>query len=359
MLVLDELKQIQKLDKSNLLGSVQQLGLQLKQTKEELADLKIPSSYKNVNNIVVNGMGGSRLGARVAQRLFEDSLDIPIYPIGYYDLPKFVNEKTLLIISSYSGNTEEPLNTVQQAFSKKAKILIYSQNGKLTKIAKEKNLPGYYDFTPKYNPSNQPRMSIGYQVLATSLLLAKCGLLKMSGEKIDQLIDFITQVKEKYDVNVSSSKNPAKKTAVKFKARVPVFVAAEHLMGALHVVKNQVNENSKQFNVYFEIPELNHHLLEGMKFPGANPDNLVFFFVKSQLYHPRNQKRIEITKKVLDGYKIKHQEIKLTGKTKIEQVFELIQFGSFVSFYLSMINNIDPTPIPWVDFFKAELKNSI
>lgn len=356
MAVLDNLDQITKLDKSNLLGSVQQLGLQLKQTREELADLKVPNSYKNVQNIVVNGMGGSRLGARVAQRLFEDTLAIPIYPIGYYDLPEFVNEKTLLVLSSYSGNTEEIINTINQAFARKVKILIYSQNGKLTKVAKEKNLPGYYGFTPQYNPSNQPRMSIGYQILATSLLLAKCGLLKITNQEIDKLIGFIAQVKEKYDVNVLMSENVAKKTANLFQEKIPIFVAAEHIMGALHVVRNQINENSKQLNVYFEIPELNHHLLEGMKFPKQNPQNLVFFFVKSKLYHPRNQKRIEITKKVLDGYKIKHQEIKLTGKTKMEQVFEWIQFGSFVSFYLSMVNNLNPTPIPWVDFFKAELK---
>ncbi len=356
MSILDNLQEIKKLDKSNLLGSVQQLGLQLKQTKEELADLKIPESYREVENIVVNGMGGSRLGARVAQRLFEDTLKVPIYPIGYYDLPTFVNEKTLLILSSYSGNTEEIINTVNEAFKRRAKILVYAQGGKLTEIAKEKKLLGYYGFIPKYNPSNQPRMSIGYQILGISLLLAKCGLLKIESKEIDKLIDFIIEVKKRHDVNVLAKENLAKKTAARFREKIPVFVGAEHLMGALHVVRNQFNENSKQFNVYFEIPELNHHLLEGMQFPQDNPQNMVFFFVKSNLYHPRNQKRIEITKKVLDGYKIKHQEISLIGKTKMAQVFELIQFGSFITFYLSILSHIDPTPIPWVDFFKKELK---
>ena len=99
MNTLDDLKKIKKLDKSNLLGSVQQLRWQFKQTRQELVGLQIPKSYSKVENIVVNGMGGSRLGSRVAQRLFEDTLKIPTYLVGSYDLPEFVNEKTLLIIS--------------------------------------------------------------------------------------------------------------------------------------------------------------------------------------------------------------------------------------------------------------------
>ena len=142
----------------------------------------------------------------------------------------------------------------------------------------------------------------------------------------------------------------------KLKERIPVLAAAEHLMGALHVWRNQTNENAKQIAIYYEIPELNHHLLEGMMYPKTNRQNLFFVFVRSNLYHSRNQRRIEITKKVLDGYKIKHSEVRLRGTTKLEQVFELIQFGAYVGFYLSMLNNLDPSPIPWVDYFKKELK---
>ena len=356
--ILDDLEKIKKLDNSNLLGSIQQLRLQLKQTKEELSDLKIPKSYSEVENIVVNGMGGSCLGARVVQRLFEDKLKIPIYPIGNYDLPKFVNDKTLLILSSYSGNTEEPLNTIKDAFKRKAKILVFAQNGRLAKIAKEKNLPGYYGFIPKYNPCNQPRMSLGYQLLGTILMLSKCGLIKISPHEIDELVTFIGNIKSKYDVNVLTNKNLAKKIAQKLHEKIPVLVAAEFLTGAVHVWRNQTNENSKQIAVYYEIPELNHYLLEAMGFPKTNLQNLFFIFIKSSLYHYKNQKRIEITKKVLDGYKIKHLDVKLTGKTKLMQVLELIQFGSFVGFYLSMLNNLDPSPIPWVNYFKKKLAAS-
>jgi glucose/mannose-6-phosphate isomerase len=357
--ILDNLKGIKKLDKSNLLGSVQQLWLQLKQTKEELKKTKVPRAYGKVNNIVINGMGGSRLGARVTQRLFEDTLKIPVYPIGSYHLPAFVNDKTLLIISSYSGNTEEPLSTVEEGLKREAKMMVLAQNGRLAKIAQGKKLPGYYGFIPKYNPCNQTRMGLGYQILGIILLLSKCGLIQISPEEIDDLIVFVERVKSRYDLTISSQENLAKKLAKKIKEKIPVFVAAEFLMGGLHVWKNQTNENAKQMAIYFEIPELNHHLLEGMSFPKNNPKNFYFVFLKSDLYYPRNQKRIEVTKKVLDKYKIKHLDVRLNGETKLEQTFELIQLGSFVGFYLSILNNLDPSPIPWVDFFKKKLKEPV
>ncbi|MFC1711579.1 SIS domain-containing protein [Patescibacteria group bacterium] len=356
MNILDNLKIFKNLDKSNMAGSVQELYLQLLQTKDELKDLKIPGYYRKINKIVVNGMGGSRLGARVASRLFEDKLRVPIIPIGSYTLPNYVDENTLLILASYSGNTEEILNTVSEGLQKTKKILVFSQNGKLTEIAKKNNLPGYYDFTPKHNPSNQPRMSIGYQILGIILLLSKCGLLTIKNNEIEILSKFIFKIRKENDLDVGFSKNKAKKISFKLNKKMPIFVAAEFLLGAIHVWRNQVHENAKQTALYFPIPELNHHLLEGLMFPKKNPQNLSFVFIKSNFYHNKNTTRINITQKVLSKYKIPFDEINLTGETKLEQVFELIQFGSFVGFYLSMLNKLDPTPIPWVDYFKKELK---
>ena len=357
MRILDDIKKMQKLDKSNLLSSIQQLSLQLVQTQNELKNLSIPADYSQVDKIVVNGMGGSRLGARVAERLFEDKLKIPVIPIGSYTLPACVDSKTLYIISSYSGNTEEPLGTIEEAIKRNAKILVFAQNGKLAKLAKDQKMLGYFGFEPKYNPCNQPRMSLGYQVIGIMILLAKCGLLKISDNKLKELIKFINTIKPRYDINITIGKNEAKKLALEIKGKIPILIGAEFLMGALHVWKNQTCENGKHLGVYFEIPELNHYLMEGLGFPKTNPDNLLVIFTKSDLYHPRNQKRIEVTKKVLDGYKIRHREIKLMGDSKLKQAFELIQFGSFVVFYLSMLNKVDPSPIPWVDFFKLKLSS--
>ncbi len=355
MHILDNAAAIKKIDKENLLGSVQQLTLQLKQTRRDLKMIKIPPNYKNFNKIVINGMGGSRLGGRVAERLFSDDLKIPLIPIGSYDLPAFIDKHTLLILSSYSGNTEEILNSYKQAVLKKAKIMVIAQAGKLAEIAQKNHYPGYYNFIPRHNPCNQPRMSIGYQILATLMLLSKVGLLNIKDQEIDDLINWLPSVSGKYDQKIPLKENLAKQLAVKIHNRIAIFSAAEFLMGALHVVRNQINENAKQLALYFETPELNHHLLEGLAYPKNNVKNLYFVYLESNLYHPRNKKRIDITKKVFKMNKIPVFSFKMTGKSQLQQVFEFIQLGGFIGFYMAILNNLNPTPIPWVDYFKKEM----
>jgi len=126
------------------------------------------------------------------------------------------------------------------------------------------------------------------------------------------------------------------------------------IKGNVHVVTNQTNENGKHFACFFPIPELNHHLMEGLKNPAANK-NLKFFLITSNLYHPRNQKRYKILKTVLAKNKIDFAEYQPKAKTKLLQAFEVLNFGSYLSFYLAMSYNLDPTPVPLVDFFKKHL----
>lgn len=354
--ILDKPNQIKKLDKSNLLGSIEQLYLQLNQTRQELAELRVPSSYYNVDKVILNGMGGSRLGGRVAERLFARELKIPLIPYGNYMLPAHLDERTLVILSSYSGNTEEIVSSAQQVLNKKAKLMIFTQNGKLAKIAKEKKIPGYIGFVPRYNPCDQPRMSIGYQVLGIIFLLKGCRLLSIDDGEINKLVSFVSRTSKKYEASLPTENNLAKKLSLRLHEKIPILVGAEHIVGSLHVWRNQTNENAKQMAFYYEIPELNHHLLEGMLHPLNNKKNLHFVFVKSPLYYFRNQHRIEVTKKVLQKHDLEYSEVSLTGKSRLDQVFEAIQFGAYVGFYCAMLNNIDPSNIPWVDYFKKELK---
>jgi glucose/mannose-6-phosphate isomerase len=138
--------------------------------------------------------------------------------------------------------------------------------------------------------------------------------------------------------------------------RIPVVMIAEHLEGVAHVFANQINENAKTYSEYRVVPELNHHLMEGLQFPESNASNLLFVSVHSDLYVPGNQRRMELTEQVLEKNKIEYRELTLTSKTKLEQAFELLVLGSYSSFYLALLNNQNPTPNPWVDWFKAELK---
>ena len=134
-----------------------------------------------------------------------------------------------------------------------------------------------------------------------------------------------------------------------------MYVAAEHLAGNVHTMSNQMNENAKRFSTYFLIPELNHHLLEGMLYPMSNRQDLIFLLIESGLYDKRIQKRFAITADVLDKNKIKNINYTCAEKTKLGQSLEILVLGSYVSFYSAMLQRIDPTAIPFVDYFKKQL----
>ncbi|XOU94217.1 MAG: SIS domain-containing protein [Candidatus Kerfeldbacteria bacterium] len=351
---LDNLKNIIKLDKQGMAGSIESLGLQCQQAWEEANKIKIPNSYKSCKNIVISGMGGSALGGHVIESLYSNDLKVPFRVTNSYFVPGSVDKNTLYILSSYSGTTEEILATLPIAKKRKAKLLIICAGGKLSKAAKKYKIPAYI-FDPKFNPSNQPRMGLGYSIVGQIALLKNCGMLKVTDNDFKKVINLIVKLHNKFGLKVPSKKNKAKQMAIKLYGRLPINIAAEHLAGNVHIMTNQINENSKTFSAYFLISELNHHLMEGLIFPKTNKSNLVFTFLESKLYPAKITIRVAITKKVLDKSKIPYIGYMVSSKDKLSQSFEALLFGSYVNFYMSMLNNIDPSPIPVVDFFKQQL----
>ncbi len=354
MVNIDNFLEIKKLDKSNVLGSIDALSNQCMHAWNAVNKINISSDYKNINKVLVCGMGGSALGAHVIQSLFSQNKIMIDIKRGYY-LPGWVDKQTLIILSSYSGNTEETLSCAKQALAKKIKCLVIATDGKLGEIAQKENIP-WYKINPVHNPSNQPRMAVGYSIFGQIAMLAKAGLIKISQDEVKKVVNFLEKKEKGLKAELDSSRNIAKSTAKKIFGEIPVLVTADFLKGAVHVFNNQLNENAKNFSNFCYIPELNHHLMEGLKFPNNNSKNLIFIFFKSNFYSKIIQKRFDLTQNVVEKNNIKTIEINLSGKTKLNQVFELIQFGAYTAFYLSMLNNLDPAPIPWVDYFKEQLK---
>jgi glucose/mannose-6-phosphate isomerase len=133
-------------------------------------------------------------------------------------------------------------------------------------------------------------------------------------------------------------------------------VASEHLAGSAHVFANQLNETAKAMASYFLIPELNHHLLEGLQFPVKSKATTFFIFLESKLYHQRNQQRYGITQLVLKKNKVSYTTIKLSSSTKLAQALEAVVFSSYASFYLAMLHGVNPNRIPFVEYFKKQLE---
>jgi len=353
--ILDDYSQIKELDKSNLLGSVEALPDQCLHAWAEASKVKVPENYRKVDKLVMTGMGGSGLGARVIESVFQNQLKMPLTRINNYALPPFVDQQTLVICSSYSGSTEEVVENVKQSLVKKARTMVVATGGPVIKLALKHHLP-YYQIRPTYNPSQEPRMAVGYSIIGQLALANQAGIIKLTDKQVKKVVLVMRQTQQPLKIDVVEAENPAKKLARKMLEKIIVYAAARHLSGPLHVVKNQLNENAKTFAAIFDVPELNHHLMEGLRFPKKNKDNLFFFLANSKLYHPRIQERMALTEEVIGKNMVSTYLWQATAKSRLEQAFELIQFGAYVNFYLSMLYGIDPAPIPWVDFFKAKLE---
>lgn len=355
---LDNLKEIDKMDKDLLVAnSIAHLPKQISHVMKDSSGIKIPANYKkNITQVVINGMGGSNLGAGIVKAVFAEELKLPITINPGYLVPKHINNKTLYIISSYSGTTEEPISTYNEAVKRRAKIMAITsdENGKLEKMMKTKKIPGYI-FDPCENPSKQPRIGAGYSIFGMAMLLSKAGLFKINRQEVKNTIELLEKNGKKLAPKTKITINPAKKLATKLKGKEPVYVSAEFLLGNLRVIRNQTCENAKNFASYLTVPELNHYAMEGLAHPDKNKKNLIFVIFTSKLFHPRVQKRNKLTAEIIkkNGVEVVIHELK--GKTKLEQSIEMLQLGTWTTYYLGILNQVDPIKIPWVDMFKKKL----
>jgi len=271
---------------------------------------------------------------------------------------KSIDFKTSLLsnflISSYSGGTAEAISAGKEAIKLNSEVLFIcsKRDSELIKLAKEKSLLGYI-FKEKFNPCLQPRLGPGYTVCGHLGLLIKTGLINISFKEVKRAVK---NVKNSYRMDIPLGENLAKQMAVKLKDKFVFLASSEFLNGAIHGFANQLNETAKTNSAYHYIPELNHHRMEGLKYPEKFNQMAVFLFYPSNLYGKRNQVRYKITQEVIEknGYQVLKYE--LQSKDKISHTFKAILFNSYTSFYLAILNKVNPSKIPWVDHFKKELK---
>lgn len=352
---LNSVPEIKNYDRDGVLASIRELPLQIEQTWEEMAAITLPENYRNISEVVICGMGGSALGARMVDALYSTSVRGPIEFYTDYHVPDYANENTLVVLSSYSGSTEETISCFYEAVGKKALPFGITTGSTLAKLFSEQKLP-FYQFDPIHNPCNQPRMSLGYSLTSILSLLNKTGFITISDEEIKKAISTLKTFITDYDIDFPIEENLAKKIATHFYSKVPVLIASEHLIGACHAFKNQLNENAKTFSLLFDIPELNHHLMEGLKNPSRGREIFKFLFFESDLYSEGVNKRYPLTQEVIEKNGYPFTIYPLRSETKLEQVFEILAFGSFTSFYLAFLYKEDLAKIPWVDYFKEKLK---
>jgi len=352
-MLLDDEKSIAMIDAGNVRASIDALPDQIASAYAEASRLRVPVSYENADQVVVAGMGGSSLPAHLVQSVYGSVLRVPFSFINGYTLPGSVGKKSVVILSSYSGTTEEVLACFKDAQKRGARIVGIASGGALAKALSRAKAPAFI-FDPIHNPCHQPRMGLGYMVTGLIVILEKLGVLT-AGAELATVAERLRADISEYSINVPSRSNPAKLMASALNGTVPVIISAEHLIGNGHIMQNQIHESPKQFCAAFPLPELNHHLMEGLAFPKDTARLLSFVFLESDLYSKRLAIRVKATQKVLAKQGYGYNSWSASSATRLEQAYEALAFGSWLSFYMAIQNRTNPSNIPWVNFFKKEL----
>lgn len=345
MIDLTNLQEIKALDPKNVYGSTELFTKQCQQILIDSQKLIFPKNP--IDHVIVCGMGGSAYGAYVAQSLFKEELKVPIYVNNDYHIPAFATNHSLIVLSSYSGNTEEVLVCANEATEKGYQITGVTTGGKLAEFLQEQNIPALI-ISPTHNPSGQPRLGTGYMVLGFLLLLEKLGLVSLP--EVSEAIGDV----EKNQENIKSS---AKEMAEKLVDAIPLIFSADILNGNAHIIRNQLNETAKVLAMFEDIPELNHHLLEGLTNPKGKKITAVF--LESSFYSEIIKKRVDLTKDVVIKNNGEILSFNAVGSTKLAHVLSTLSFGGFLSLYLALLYDQDPSLIPWVDYFKKQLNTKI
>lgn len=313
--------------------------------------VKIPTNYRRVNRMVICGMGGSHLGADILRSVLADRLTMPVEIVADYKLPAWVDRNALVICSSYSGSTEETLEALQVARRRGLKIVVVTSGGKLATAAKKFRLPAYI-YKPNANPSGQPRLGVAYSLMATLACLQKIGAVKVTPKELATMIAAAKRATKRN--RLSTKKSPALELAKMLNGGVPVLIGSEWMAGNLHTWTNQIHENAKTYAAWYCLPDLNHHLLEGLR-NRAVTKTMRAVFVTDPALHARNQRRYFLTARILRRLGAKTMTVKIHETEQLAKAIELLAFGGYVSWYLSAMRQVNPAPIPTVNELKEAL----
>jgi glucose/mannose-6-phosphate isomerase len=341
--MLDDLKYIHQKDAQDALGVVE------KQYQQLDASFRVDvSSIGEVKNVVLAGMGGSALAAGIVKAW--PKLNVPFEIVRDYELPHYVNEQTLFIASSYSGNTEETLAALGAAEEMRAQIIVICAGGKLAEIAKNKNYP-LYILPPNY----QPRMAVLLNFKALIEAFSGVGLIDAASSKeIEKATQLMQDVANSWRADIPTKDNLAKRIALDLVGKSPVIYSGPLLAPVTYKWKININENAKNVAWCNQYPEFNHNEFLGWS---SHPVDKPYAVVnlRSSFDSVQIQKRFDISKKLLGGRMPDPLEVHAEGATQAEQLFYSLMLGDFVSVYLAILNGLNPTPVELIEKLKAEL----
>lgn len=319
-------------DKQDMLGYLQKFPSQLAEGNANAKKAKI--AKKKFANIAICGMGGSGINGAILKGYLKNEIKIPIEIISDYQLPAFIDSRSLVFCVSYSGNTEETVSCFAEAKKRKATAIAITTGGLL---GKEKNAI----IVPKAVP--QPRLGFAFLFTPMLALLAKAGLIK---NKERELQNAIKELEE----NMEKISTEAQRLAFELQGKIPVVYSSPELSVLAYRFCTEINEDAKQFAHWQIVPEMNHNEINATH----NAESLVLLLLRDKKERSKISERFEISKQIW-GNRFKIIETWIDGSTLLSRTLQAISLESHTAFYLSLLNKEDPMEIPSIKFLKSAI----
>lgn len=344
------LTDIKRLDPTGMYDWIRNFPEQIEDAVRIGRNAPLAVRTSGIQNIVVTGLGGSAIGGDLLRSYLANELDLPFIVNRHYRLPEFVGTKSLVIVSSYSGNTEETIAAHADAAKRHARILCITTNGKTMKMAKKFKHP-VIEIPKGYSP----RAALGYSFFPLLVAFTRLGLIKNKAKDIAETVKLLRSESSVLS-NPEAVENRALQLAKTLQGKLPVIYApTEHLDAVAVRWRGQIGENAKQLAFGHVLPEMNHNELVGWKHPLHLLKQMHVIFLRDSRTHKRIALRETSTKQIVSQYADGVTEVWSNGTSLLARMFSLIYLGDWVSFYLALLNNEDPTPVKVIDELKDEL----
>lgn len=339
----------QKVDPDSMLTHLENFPKLCQDAWNIASDFALPSFYIKCRKYVLLGMGGSGIANDIMVDLLKDK-NIIIESVHDYNLPGWVDKETIVIASSYSGNTEETLSAFIEAQNAGAKLLVITSGGRIEILSKKYKAPLLL-----FNYDCKPRASFPYFFGFLCAIFNRLGVLDLATDEFIDATEFAESELQKYKTATHTAINPAKLLALKCFNRIPIIYGSSTLSSVARRFKSQLNENSKNLSFHELFPELNHNAIEGYLYPKNLNINIIL--LESNFDFSRYIKRQNLTSHLLKSKKISTDSIKLvTCESHIAEIMTMVMFGDFVSYYLSILNKVDPSTNNTISNFKNQLE---
>lgn len=350
---LDSVSAIARIDRAGMLRLIEQLPLQFCRGFEEGRRLSVRLP-RPVQQVAFVGLGGSAISGDLVKALLVNQARVPVAVHRTYDIPRYVGPNTLVIASSYSGDTEETLSAYAQARRRGAMLCVATSGGKLSRWAQRDGVP--WGKIPTGLP---PRAALGYLAATPLGILSRLKITSIDQQQLTAAADALTHSIRSWLPQVPTQRNSAKRLAQDLNGRIAVLYGAD---GGWEAVvarwRGQLAENSKALASTHLFPEMNHNEVNGWEFPPKLLKQCAVVFLKDASYHPRVLLRMKITEKIIGRSGARMIPVEVSGPTPLSRMLSMIALGDFVSVYLAVLHRVDPTPVERVTYLKNQLKRS-